>query len=123
MLAGLKSLAGASGAGNSVTITNNGTIQTSGSAAHGIYAVSQGGGGGNGSDATITHSSTQGGAGSGRGEPRYRDCQRNDLPPAAITLAAGRRLPPVSAATAAREATAATPATRKPAVRAASAVL
>ncbi|MGB8354522.1 MAG: hypothetical protein WCD79_11580, partial [Chthoniobacteraceae bacterium] len=66
-VAGLKSLAGASGAGNSVTITNSGTIQTSGSAAHGIYAVSQGGGGGNGSDASITHSSTQGGGGSGGG--------------------------------------------------------
>ncbi|MGC4014163.1 MAG: autotransporter outer membrane beta-barrel domain-containing protein [Luteolibacter sp.] len=56
--------AGTGGAGNSVTVTNNGIINTSGANSAGIYATSQGGRGGDGSDATISSSSTQGGVGS-----------------------------------------------------------
>jgi len=40
------------GAGDTVTVTNNGTIQTSGNDAPGIFAQSIGGGGGNGGSAT-----------------------------------------------------------------------
>jgi len=60
----LVSVASASGAGNSVTVTNNGSIQTSGAGAIGIYATSQGGGGAGGSNASILHSSSDGSAGS-----------------------------------------------------------
>jgi len=58
----------AGGAGNSVTVTNNGIINTTGAGAFGIYATSQGGRGGDGRDASITESSTQGGVGSDGGK-------------------------------------------------------
>ena len=55
--AGLGGAGGAGGAGNTVAVTNQGTIITVGDAAHGIFAQSVGGGGGVGGASSITKSS------------------------------------------------------------------
>ena len=63
-VAGLIGTAQAGGAGNSVSITNHGSITTSGTGADGIYAQSQGGNGGTGRGGSISHSAGAGGTGS-----------------------------------------------------------
>jgi uncharacterized protein YhjY with autotransporter beta-barrel domain len=60
----LLALAAAGGAGNSVSITNYGSIHTSGNNSHGIIAESLGGGGPGGRDGSISHSADAGGDGS-----------------------------------------------------------
>ncbi len=62
-VASLIGTAQAGGAGNSVSITNHGSISTGGTAAHGIYAESLGGNGGTGSGGSISHSAGAGGSG------------------------------------------------------------
>jgi len=62
--------ASSGGAGNSVTVNNDGAISTTGVDSHGILATSQGSRGGDGRDASITNSSTQGGDGSTGGTVR-----------------------------------------------------
>ncbi|RYD33555.1 MAG: hypothetical protein EOP87_10780, partial [Verrucomicrobiaceae bacterium] len=63
-VSGLLATTASGGAGNSVTVNNDGNIRTTGVDSHGILATSQGSRGGDGSDATLTSSSTQGGNGS-----------------------------------------------------------
>ena len=63
-VAGLIGVAKAGGAGNSVSITNRGSITTSGTAAQGIFAQSLGGNGGYGSHGSISHRAGAGGTGS-----------------------------------------------------------
>ena len=60
---GLLGDATAGGAGNSVTITSAGAIQTQGNEAYGIYAQTEGGSGGKGRNGSISHGSGQGGGG------------------------------------------------------------
>jgi uncharacterized protein YhjY with autotransporter beta-barrel domain len=62
-VAGLINLAAAGGAGNSVSVTNNGTISTLNSNSHGIFAESQGGQGPDGSGGSISSSADAGGNG------------------------------------------------------------
>ena len=59
--------ASAGGAGNSVTVTNEGSIKTYGTNSSGILAQSIGGNGGTGGGGSWLHSAGQGGAGSGGG--------------------------------------------------------
>jgi uncharacterized protein YhjY with autotransporter beta-barrel domain len=67
-VAGLIAAASAGGAGNSVSVTNQGAIHTSGTAAHGIFAQSIGGQGGGGSGGSISSSAGTGGTGSNGGQ-------------------------------------------------------
>jgi len=60
---GLLGDATAGGAGNSVTITSAGAIQTQGNEAYGIYAQTEGGSGGKGRNGSISHGSGRGGGG------------------------------------------------------------
>ena len=60
-------IASAGGAGNSVTVYNDGNIMTYGTNAFGILAQSIGGNGGTGSGGSISHSAGGGSAGSGGG--------------------------------------------------------
>ncbi len=69
-VSGLLATTASGGAGNSVNVSNNGAIRTTGVDSHGILATSQGSRGGDGSDATLTSSSTQGGDGSTGGTVR-----------------------------------------------------
>ncbi len=59
--------ASAGGAGNSVTVDNEGTIKTYGTNSSGIFAQSIGGNGGTGGDGSISHSAGGGGTGSNGG--------------------------------------------------------
>ena len=63
----LAGTASAGGAGNSVTVDNEGTIKTYGTNSSGIFAQSIGGNGGTGGDGSISHSAGGGGAGSNGG--------------------------------------------------------
>ncbi|WP_077003421.1 autotransporter outer membrane beta-barrel domain-containing protein, partial [Variovorax sp. KK3] len=58
---------GSGGAGSTVTVTNNGAIQTGGAKSDGIFAQSVGGGGGVGGASSFSASSTSGGDGSTNG--------------------------------------------------------
>jgi uncharacterized protein YhjY with autotransporter beta-barrel domain len=63
----LAGIASAGGAGNSVTIDNEGAITTHGTNSFGILAESEGGNGGTGSGGSISHSAGAGSAGSSGG--------------------------------------------------------
>jgi len=60
-------IASAGGAGNSVTVTNEGSIKTYGTNSFGIFAQSIGGNGATGGGGSWSHSAGQGSAGSGGG--------------------------------------------------------
>ena len=66
-VSGLLNKAEAGGTGNSVSIASDGWLKTTGVAAHGIYAYSQGGAGSDGRDGNISHSASAGTNGSGAG--------------------------------------------------------
>ncbi len=63
----LAGIASAGGAGNSVTVTNEGAIKTYGNNSSGIFAQSIGGNGGTGGGGSAGHSAGQGGTGSNGG--------------------------------------------------------
>ncbi len=67
---GIGGKGGASGAGDAVTVTNNGSILTKGDGAYGVFAQSVGGGGGQGGKGGIANAGTLsfGGAGGNSGD-------------------------------------------------------